>query len=1734
MFKTILRTLPSLTGNFKLACYINKSNVYQTKDVYGVSTDYVYVTHGDFSPLNAIYDESFKFKKRIPLSFSSTMGYEFDIKNYYKNYADSFYSLSNFIGYQDKKFVKYENDFEHKSYQNQKTSRDMSFEYGMTNLRNSNSVRIDNVYYNKSYYAPIYVDAVEDMAHYFCITIAKDNKPIKRIMIDLYNDINTSNYLGYYLHKYIKSINPLVVYTNAYNKYAMYNGIDVEHGGFVSKQDNDISYIFNNLITQNMYDYYICRGFERNKLIMKQIIPLAYEFNIESFLPKRFVKKNMLSSLTVSGHYMRDEYHYVTDIYDFSHDYKEFRPYHKEYITNSKTIGYFAKKFDENVLDSIEMEKEGFLSLNESKYIKYKYTNEFGKVNYTRFKLMNSSDKTPYISNLSWGYTALSHKYTAKYGETPTYMNTKLPVISYSRGLSDIRSLLYNNLTTSLTYNNDDNRALYDSIQANFVSEWFDNDVTTTYIDIDKHIFKSNMKVLYKGFMYDLSKLANNNSILNIINKCNHIKFGITLSPEIIKVDSYETLSQDMVEENGYVLYNANVNDIDLYYKTYNIWPYLTAYNDKAQHHYENTILDYEAIINNLSGHLLNEFSDNDIKTNIYYTERNTIDGLNSFSTKLCYDDSKKFIKYKYEDIYDSLANVQSRIESCKSLDELYNTLGFNNLSNVFCEISGLTDMRDHSLRYVNKSIVGMKSVPNRYINLDEIQPIVESFITNADEKKTVYNIFVENSNVHIKDNVKTYYIAADRYYKIIDDIDNPNLRNTLNNKIYELYVYDITTNTYEHYEYDNINKQNDTRFVYFDLHNVYTLLKDAKNPSLIDNLTKERKIVPFINKNHLLEWYNIIHKNEYYNDTFNMDQLYALYPSEDNTLKYVKLTDIGIFNINDIRNYVTDASESGLFNINSVLAKIANNELSKNDIQYTSDVNKSDVPEIEEKEKTDGVVGYYDATTNTMQTISNTINNANDANDAVDDSTKPNGIKNTAVSTNHRAAINSSAAIANSANMTATINMYEYLSDAEKQNLYDITDNSIDDKDRVIQSTIIKEAISNTNYRNIRRIKMNNCMIVMERDLYLLTKEIYDLLIKDRKPGDTRTLYLYALQNEDISFIEKYNNNQYSTVSDYTYIVKKNIKTFEGYDIYDLCFGLFNSPYVKNMYNEYDNNLALLLNSNIISYNSAKNLYTLVENKKRLFVPLQDILINLERYIVNVFKTLSPDSLNYRLLKYVKEFMARIIDNIYLSYSNVDIKISRSNNDDTGLSVYYDENEDNTLYLRYDLSLILDNTSYTFNTDTKLPHIFNEISSIVNETPNAIKTLIPFIKSDIVTKYTTLMKDLTLMFPNEVILNIDKVSTIEDKLKRNPYYDIKKRDDHKRKIKFVRYFDYLTPYLYNINERYNDDELKNQSYVNYADPTLADENNSRTFKDNSNIIRRDSKLFKYENDIYLINKIYNIAKDIAYTEKTISEGSTIKYYSDTLNESILSDMSQYTTATLSNKYIENATMHNNQVKGDILKPYATRTPKKSNVEIAGARINNDDIMSTAQIIQDNYIDNVEISNETTKAPKTVKVNEYISSRVSSTQRVRLSNKINTALWLNSLMSTAKAYEKIKAYDYLYDVISMYTYNHKWYFDNESILMPTQLVFDDVDRYDAAIDEEIDLSIYINLRAKAYELFNKYINDHAELLLNINSLYGDELNSKILFLLSCYDINYEVVYDKLLNKEITNIILTLK
>lgn len=557
MIKPLLRVIPKLSGNVKLAC-----NLF----------DFNKVKLGE----NIVYEANVRYAKLLPLSSqifqkkidAGLLGscWNFDLKKFYDTYSDIFYN--NCFDFSKDSLLQI--DISKTQY-----VRNTDMEFGVK--------RISYVKSGSQFamFAPFYIDDVKDIPSYFLLNIKLSNGVYditKSIKINIAsNGESKYNYLYRYLKKYVEQIDDNVLFCQPENNQGIYYGIDVRNGGFVKAIDNTIGNVYNVQNTIHNVDSLVTRGFERNKIAMKQIIPLAFYFNINELMTPQELHRYKNHQVSFSGAYYTDK-NKKLPFYDFSIDYDEFSQkilkMHPEYGMLTYQDGDVK-----NIMDV------AFPSLNETRYINYQFANKLS-ADFCRWKLKYSDDEHPYIMNMSWAFSKNANS-NYRYGEFPVNLYQLEALCNYVKNIEN------NEYQYNLLFPFSESKKFYDSYDKSISNEYelMMNQFCLNWFNViprvDDSIFENTEIwkdtkddcVYYNGILYDLKQLYNTKENPEKVDK-----FAMLINPDpnilnILELEDLKfselTLYRQFDGNTSYSNAGINNNVLDMFFNGYENTNYL-------------------------------------------------------------------------------------------------------------------------------------------------------------------------------------------------------------------------------------------------------------------------------------------------------------------------------------------------------------------------------------------------------------------------------------------------------------------------------------------------------------------------------------------------------------------------------------------------------------------------------------------------------------------------------------------------------------------------------------------------------------------------------------------------------------------------------------------------------------------------------------------------------------------------------------------------------------------------------------------------------------------------------------------------------------------------------------------------------------------------------------------------------------------------------------------------------
>lgn len=771
MFKSLLRTLPSLCGNVKLVCHIEPdtdiSNSLTRND-----EPVCRVTRASMYPVSQNVSQ---YGIKVNLLSSK---YDYDLKNFYDMYSDTFYSSQY-------KYSKSEIEKIDKSAA--ANERDKDFEFGCQ--RAMYSVTGSQF----EFFAPVWIDCAADIPDEFIISMSIDNGIYKvndkRIIIKIkdiiYNkngekiDTETSasaevlqyntNMLYDYLYRYAVSMNgddkfSKVVKFN-YNEQdsklnvsnAVYWGIDLVRGGFTYATDSVINYLYYNQLPMNSFDNTVTEGFKRHKMAIKQIIPLCFSFNIEDMLTKEELKRVNLSRIRFSGKYVSlydtapyREYDLTPELYDFSINYCDYNVPASGF--NDETCKY---KYDVNLYNSstetANVMDQQFPSLREKWFWKYRFMNKISP-NVTRWAL-HSSDTCianntsegfhnfPYIINNNTAFS-LCNGSSFKYGAIPDVQQQTVQAVCNKCAV-------------------DEDGHFY---TASKLKELSDNN--TNGFNVSKYLY--NVVIPTSDVIYnkDSNVTLRNSDYCRILDANN----------ELSALDTYK----DIIEANKFAFNNILYITSDFYNKTIETGGEDTSVIDYIGNPNNNVSLD--DLINGRG--VFCGFSSSDISLSPY-------NNVNVFDEK-----SEIHNKYWSSVVFDTVYHNGMLFD----LSELYDSCGFTKKTN---DVFGTLAFDDECDAAKSALAVASKNNIINYINNKNIENFKKT------RHITKFGVFMLPVMSVIRDASGVF--SASNVLKYVDETsieDNSNSAMTYTNALAPVKSDDASVNTYEFSLY-NINKIN-------------------------------------------------------------------------------------------------------------------------------------------------------------------------------------------------------------------------------------------------------------------------------------------------------------------------------------------------------------------------------------------------------------------------------------------------------------------------------------------------------------------------------------------------------------------------------------------------------------------------------------------------------------------------------------------------------------------------------------------------------------------------------------------------------------------------------------------------------------------------------------------------------------------------------------------------------------
>ena len=1506
MFKPLLRTLPTLSGNFTLVCKVNDFNQLSSKEYE------VYIRDASLVPL-----QNKLFNKDINVNLAKDQ-YEYSIKKFYKTYSNIFYKENypynkNDFMELDEYEVNYVND-----------SRNKDYEFGCKRLYYSQNN------YQFMFYAPFYIDDVNDLPDYFYI-IVKFNNTLEKTIKIMIDKKDSSNYLRLFLRKYVEQLDNNVIYCLPDSKQATYFGIDVNKGGLVKYVDNVFGNLYNNQNTINNFDYTICGGFECHKLIMKQIIPISFAININDFLNYHELDFFNFNTLNIKGFYYKDNV--KIDFYDFNIDYTHL---YQKYLKYNSSTGKYQMDFGYDGDKKIDIMNVSYPSLNESKYVKYRFTNKITP-KYCRFKLQQSEDDNPYIINMSYGFSNLQNP-NKRYGEFPTLFKDIFPI-------SIVKN---NNMILPINdykkeYEADEaNLNKYIKLMTNFYSAWY------TIFDENEDIFSNkknwsdvdNDYAYYKGILY---KLGNDTIGRNDIDK-----FGVFLNIKMNYISNTSVLNDILVGK--YILSNTNLNNS---IKIYEIDTNLSDHNTSSftlsttfNYNESNPEDSYYSLVFDLDNKPINIFSINrtNKKSNHiqyfnynimpysteWYSNLYKVGSKNSsyllYNEKMKKDPYGTFIldknyykKNTYYD-FDEVKNILKNILGPQIFDHLFedefNLMKINGykLIDIYNPINLYQKYNINGEEHY-KVILESNEISNIYDSLMHPWYLTTAFSTEKIKIDELYD--------NLNDN--TQYYSDFRIFEYRNFINQNDLFYFLKNKFIEKAVWPTkllaTSLTDILKEATDLTDSTQVKFLMY----TKTLLMQNKNytyfnnmpmlPLLITNISslKVYNYNPYSNESVKIVNYftedNSVIDNNIYVDTYNLNKYIVLYNSinTDNQIKYIKSNSI---ETQELNKYIKS------LNLNKKYSKINYISNDEEDIYekktfYSNIINRDHIEQyIKKLLKNENI---FDETLEIKRRRLLDVLYVKERVWYID--------------TNNKISIKDRYVL-----------LYDYLLNIYNEHIDEINNNSNkydnlialltlynssnESNDNTFENEYLIKLISKKrNANDLFIISLSNDVTIEVNLVFLKTFiKLNDDLLKILN-NDKCYLYLY-------SRISNKENNQTWNIhnSNTTYNINYEIKNIDdclsplfsnvwmnSTDVDLIRSMIYNNKINNNKINTNNDNFFIDLGSKVDQYVSSKCTVSIINNE---FDKFNINRIESNNQIYNAVLTLKDFDKTYYYEKFIPSLGVSLYSIYDINHVNLD-SYDQYLNDSINSYEYDSDNNlnivktNNHTYAFYMLNVALDNTNNSFNINNSFDisasfssingkhiitgNIINEENNIYNEENNInehkdkyndlkyLKSVFPimqpFMKFNIFKDFANKSKNI-MLFPLENEININYASSILDKDDEYKYLMLKENEDDiiygsiikyskERRLKLLRYFGYITPII------------QKKSILNniWENKYIRKENNSNIEKYNI-LYNNTLNIYKYQ-PIYLCNK-YDSVNNVEISHEYINQYE-YKHFNDNM-----------------------------------------------------------------------------------------------------------------------------------------------------------------------------------------------------------------------------------------------------------
>lgn len=896
MFKSLIRTLPSLSGNVKLVC-----DVSDIKNIVDNSDEYIdcYVNYASLEPISKNV-----YKQPININLFKSR-YDYDLSQFYNIYNDIFYkSCYNYSKVDAKKIDK----------SHEANERDKDFEFGCSRI----SYKENNKQF--SFFAPIYIDNVFDIPNAFIIeaNIRYGEYIIKKkLRINIASNIDLSdsktniiyssnNILFNYIYNYVFNIDDKVIYidyvdaNNSNNNNVYYYGIDLKRGGFTRTQDITVNKIFSDQQTINNFDNIICSGFKNTNICMKQILPLCFNFNIDDLFTGYNASKLYLSDITFSGYYINKN-NKIEELYDFDIDYSKFALNILDINDRTGDIISIPGMVD-NMMDY------SFPSLHEKYFYKYQFMNKISP-NTTRWILaasnVNTDENYNYIINNNIVFS-INQDSQYKYRYFPVEVNNGNNVGCCNKISLDTENVVndYNYIYNSNNiYVTKRNRViLYNLLLP------IENKISTN-IEILQREFYDNINDLF-SILYKKDKISNCYDFFNVIYHDNKIYTLLNEDTGVIKreIDYIKYINPS----NGYKLLQSTSNDnISIFDKNginYNkLWK--TPINDYVY---------YNDILYNLNNLYINN---NVVKLQDRYNKflEGDTEIYNSLFEIAKQNKNAQFIDNTNYDNYLALQKITKfgvfaipffNVINNKQIKKLYN------VNNLFTLINKPSSSKYDDI-VVSSNILNKEHIDNKIINFYNTKDTISftKLNTTIDVNNSLYIDDLSSKKWNDIFLTEGHLISTQHTYNKQVIIDGETQNILINYNTYSMsedWIDKYSTNTsyaYMFCDYDDLETRikNDNTYNY-SYSNIYVDVDQIKSlPDVNNEILKDENNI--INAYELVPVYDIklicgtekTQNNTYINiNTLNTKSDIKFNNNDSSTNLYYKLQDNSIINTNN------------------------------------------------------------------------------------------------------------------------------------------------------------------------------------------------------------------------------------------------------------------------------------------------------------------------------------------------------------------------------------------------------------------------------------------------------------------------------------------------------------------------------------------------------------------------------------------------------------------------------------------------------------------------------------------------------------------------------------------------------------------------------------------------------------------------------------------------------------------